>query len=196
MDRTEDLPLADAPGVETSDRDHGGRGSTEHQISSSKSLGRRPAWAANQGPKSSGAASTASAALTSSESLSKPVLVRAALISPGSTRALSRSVRKPFSLPLAANVESANSTRADVIGSIDLARADEGRCVLRRTFFALFADVIAALPCRTLFYNMSDNVASPVSVPLAKTRKRASVCRDGCSTLAQSSTATTKPTLA
>ena len=34
-------------------------------------------------------------------------------------------MREPFSLPLAANVESANSTRADVIGSIDLVRASD-----------------------------------------------------------------------
>jgi hypothetical protein len=72
--------------------------------------------------------------------------VRAALINPGSTRALSRSVREPLSLPLAANVESANSIRADVIGSMDLVRANEALCARRLTFFSRFADVTEALP--------------------------------------------------
>ena len=35
---------------------------------------------------------------------------------------------RPFSSPLAANVESANSTRADVIQSIDLVCASDGLC--------------------------------------------------------------------
>src|ERR1039458_6465192 len=161
MDQKEDPPLADGPEVETNDRDHGERGSIEHQSSSSKSFGRRPAWAANHGPKSSGAASTASAALTNSESLLRPVLVRAALINPGSTRALRRSVREPSSLPLAANVESANSTRADVIGSIDLVRASDCLCPRARAFSTLFADVITALLCMTLLCTMSDISASP-----------------------------------
>ncbi len=81
---------------------------------------------------------TASAALTSSESLLRPVLVRAALISPASTRALTRSLREPSSLPLAANVESAKFTRADVIGSIDLVRVSERLCPCSRVFFDSF----------------------------------------------------------
>ena len=64
--------------------------------------------------------------------------MRAALISPGSTRALSRSLREPFSLPLAANVESANSTRAEVIGSIDLVRGTEGLFILQSSFLCSF----------------------------------------------------------
>ena len=71
--------------------------------------------------------------------------MRAALISPGSTRALSRSVREPFSLPLAAKVESANSIRAEVIGSIDLARVSNCLCPRGRALFIFFAAVIAAL---------------------------------------------------
>jgi hypothetical protein len=67
------------------------------------------------------------------------------LISPGSTRALSRSLREPFNLPLAANVESANSTRAAVIGSTDMVRANEDLFICSLPFFTLFADVIAAL---------------------------------------------------
>ncbi len=73
-------------------------------------------------PKSSGAASTASAALKSSQSLLRPVLLRAALLRPASTR-LRRFVRAPVNLPLASNVESANSIRADVIASIDPVRS-------------------------------------------------------------------------
>ena len=72
--------------------------------------------------------------------------MRAALISPGSTRALSRSVREPFSLPLAAKVVSANSIRADVIGSIDLARASDFPRPRGRVLVLLFADFIAGLP--------------------------------------------------
>ena len=71
-----------------------------------------------------------------------PVLVRAALISPGSTRALRRSVREPVSLPLTANVESAYSTRAEVIGSIDLLRPVDRRCPCDRDFILSSADFI------------------------------------------------------
>ena len=56
-------------------------------------------------------------------------------------------MREPFSLPLAANVESANSTRADVIGSIDLVCASDGLCPRGLAFSNLFADVITSRNC-------------------------------------------------
>jgi hypothetical protein len=57
-------------------------------------------------------------------------------------------VREPFSLPLTANVENANSIRAEVIGSIDFVRASNCLRPCGRGRFILFADVIAALSSR------------------------------------------------
>jgi hypothetical protein len=56
-------------------------------------------------------------------------------------------------LPLAANVESANSIRADVIGSIDLVRASDCLCPRARAFSTLFADVIRATPLYDIIMN-------------------------------------------
>ena len=96
--------------------------------------------------------------------------MRAAFIKPGSTRALRRSVREPFSLPLAAKVESANATRAEVIGSIDLVRANDCLFPRGRVFLNLcFADVITHPVCMTLLYTMSD---IPSSDEQMATKKR------------------------
>jgi hypothetical protein len=66
-------------------------------------------------------------------------------------------VREPFSLPLAAKVESANATRAEVIGSIDLVRANDCLFPRGRVFLNLcFADFITHPVCMTLLYTMSD----------------------------------------
>jgi hypothetical protein len=70
--------------------------------------------------------------------------VRAACINPGSTRALSRAVRAPLSLPLAAKVESANSIRAEVTGSNDLARANEIRRPRNLAFLPRFVEATIA----------------------------------------------------
>ena len=88
----------------------------------------------------------------SSESDLKPVLLRAALISPGSTRALSRSVRAPVSWPLATKVDSANSIRAEVIGSIGLVGPREGLGPRRRALAGCLATVTRdSYACMTLW---------------------------------------------
>ena len=52
-------------------------------------------------------------------------------------------MRAPLSLPLAANVESANSIRAKVTESNDLVRANEVRCPRNLAFLARFVEAMA-----------------------------------------------------